>query len=58
MLDDTRYWQDQRLPPLVDEETAAAVTQLRRKESHAAPCPIQAVRANLSAATVEGHFSG
>ena len=38
MLDDTRYWQDQRLPPLVDEETAAAVTQLRRKKA-TPPCP-------------------
>ena len=46
MLDDTRYWQDQRLPPLVDEETAAAVTQLRRKKA-TPPCPIQAVRAKL-----------
>ena len=25
MLDDTRYWQDHRLPPLVDGETTAAV---------------------------------
>ena len=40
MLDDTRYWQDQRLPPLVDEETAAAVTQLRRKKA-TPPCPIR-----------------
>lgn len=46
MLDDIRYWQDQHLPPLVDEKTAAAVTQLRRKKS-TPPCPIQAVRAKL-----------
>ena len=46
MLDDTRYWQDQRLPPLVDEETAAAVIQLRRKKA-TPPCPIQAVRSKL-----------
>lgn len=46
MLDDTRYWQDQCLPLLVDEETAAAVTQLRREKS-TPPCPIQAVRAKL-----------
>lgn len=46
MLDDTRYWQDQCLPPLVDEETAAAVPQLRRENS-TPPCPIQAVRAKL-----------
>ena len=46
MLDDTRYWQGQRLPPLVDEETAAAVIQLRRKKA-TPPCPIQAVRAKL-----------
>lgn len=46
MLDDTRYWQDQHLPPLVDEETAVAVTQLRRKKA-TPPCPIQAVRAKL-----------
>ncbi len=46
MLDDTRYWQDHRLPPLVDGETTAAVTQLRRKKA-TPPCPIQAVRSKL-----------
>lgn len=46
MLDDSRFWQDQRLPPLVDPKTAAAVAQLRRKKA-TPPCPIQAVRAKL-----------